>query len=412
MLVTVPVHDVREVDDYVPHAGEEAVARLREAAEGLKGSRVLHISSTAFGGGVAELIPTQIAIMRDLGIDAEWKLVEGSEAFFAVTKLAHNALQGGSVPWTAEMENVYLEHVRSSAEGFEEPADFAVVHDPQPVALASFLEEHGQRRGKWIWRCHIDLSQPREEVWGFFADHVSRYEATIFTIEEFVRKGAGSRVAIIPPSIDPLSPKNAPLDDMAVTGILAGYGVDRDRPIAAQVSRFDPWKDPLGVIDAYRLARDSVPDLQLILVGSMAHDDPEGWHYLELTEEHRADDPDVHILTNLQDVGALAVNAFQRGSTVIVQKSLREGFGLTVSEAMWKERPVIAGQAGGLRLQVQEERTGYLVDSVEACAERLVALVHDPDLRERMGSAGRERVRQQFLSTRELEDHLRLLASL
>ena len=412
MLVSVPVPEAKHLDDYLEPAGEEAVARLREAAEPLKGCRVIHISSTSFGGGVAELLVTQIALLRDLGIDADWQLIEGSEEFFAVTKLVHNALQGAGIPWTESMEATYLERVEANSHRFEETPDFVFVHDPQPAALLTFLEQEDRRRGKWVWRCHIDLSHPMETVWAFFANHVHGYDAAVFTMEDFVRPGLTPKVAVIPPSIDPLSPKNTWLEPEAVFEILQGYGIDRWRPVVTQVSRFDPWKDPLGVIDAYRMVKEDVPELQLVMVGSMAHDDPEGWHYLEQTEEHRAGDPDVHILTNLQGVGDVAVNAFQRASTVVVQKSLREGFGLTVSEAMWKEKPVIAGNAGGLRLQVEEETTGYLVDTIEECADRMGRLTTDTDLRTRMGLAGRELVRDRFLTIRELEDYLRLLASL
>ncbi|HYH28238.1 MAG TPA: glycosyltransferase, partial [Actinomycetota bacterium] len=232
------------------------------------------------------------------------------------------------------------------------------------------------------------------------------------TMDEFVRPGLPIPAAVIPPSIDPLSPKNAWIEPEAVREILESYSIDPRRPLATQVSRFDPWKDPLGVIDAYRIAKERIPDLQLLLVGSMAHDDPEGWHFLEQTEEKRGADPDIHVLTNLQGVGDTAVNAFQRASDVVVQKSLREGFGLTVSEAMWKEKPVIAGAAGGLRLQVEEGVTGYLVRSVEECAERMVEIVGDAELGQQLGRAGRERVRERFLTLRELEDYLRLVASL
>jgi trehalose synthase len=412
MLVSVPVPEAKHLDDYLEPAGEEAVARLREAAEPLKGCRVVHISSTSFGGGVAELLVTQIALLRDLGIDADWQLIEGSEEFFAVTKLVHNALQGAGIPWTESMEATYLERVEANSHRFEETPDFVFVHDPQPAALLTFLEQEGRRHGKWVWRCHIDLSHPMETVWGFFANHVHGYEAAVFTMEDFVRPGLVPRIAVIPPSIDPLSPKNSWLEPEAVFEILQGYGIDRWRPITTQVSRFDPWKDPLGVIDAYRAVKESIPELQLIMVGSMAHDDPEGWHYLEQTEEHRAGDPDVHILTNLQGVGDVAVNAFQRASTVVVQKSLREGFGLTVSEAMWKEKPVIAGNAGGLRLQVEDGVTGFLVDTVEECADRMRQLLTDAELRTRMALSGRDLVRERFLTIRELEDYLRLLASL
>jgi len=412
MLVSVPVPEAKHLDDYIEPAGEEAVASLREAAEPLKGSRMVHINATSFGGGVAELLATHVALFRDLGIDTDWQLIEGSEEFFAVTKLVHNALQGAGIPWTESMEATYLERMEANAQRFEDTADFVFAHDPQPAALLTFLEEAGRRYGKWVWRCHIDLSHPMETVWAFFANHVHKYDAAVFTMEDFVRPGITPRIAVIPPSIDPLSPKNGWLEPETIYEILQGYGIDRWRPILTQVSRFDPWKDPLGVIDAYRIAKEEVPELQLIMVGSMAHDDPEGWHYLEQTEEHRAGDPDIHILTNLQGVGDVAVNAFQRASTVVVQKSLREGFGLTVSEAMWKEKPVVAGNAGGLRLQVEEGITGFLVDTVEECGDRICRLLADTELRTRMGLVGRERVREHFLTIRELEDYLRLLASL
>jgi trehalose synthase len=412
VLRSIPIPDQRRLEDFRESAGEEAVERLREAAAPLKGSRLVQISSTSFGGGVSELLYSHVALLQDLGIDADWQLLEGSDEFFTVTKLVHNALQGMPVPWTDAFENTYLERVRSNAERFEPDADFVFVHDPQPVALLTFLEEMGHRKGRWVWRCHIDLSQPMEQVWSFYAVHVARYDAAVFTLEDFAKPGVAPRVSIIPPSIDPLSPKNTHLDPEAVREILAAYNIDPERPLVTQVSRFDPWKDPVGVIDAFREAEEEVPEAQLILVGSMAEDDPEAWHFLELAQEHRGDDPDIHILTNFQDVGPFVVNAFQRASDIVVQKSIREGFGLTVAEGMWKERPVIGGNVGGIRLQIEDGVSGYLVDSPEECARRLVELLHNPNRREEMGRAGRARVRDRFLTVRELTDYLTLLASL
>jgi trehalose synthase len=407
----VPVPELRRVDDFREAAGDEAVDRLREAADPIKGSRLIHVSSTAFGGGVAELLPTQVALLQDLGIQTEWQLLEGSEEFFAVTKLVHNALQGAGVPWTPSMEETYLERVAANAQRFEDDGDFVFVHDPQPVALLTSIEERGPRHGKWVWRCHIDLSRPMEAVWSFFAVHVARFDACVVTLEDYVRPGLPP-VAIIPPSIDPLSPKNTWLDHEAVWEILNAYGIDTTRPIVTQISRFDPWKDPVGVIEAFRLAREQRPGIQLVLAGSMAHDDPEAWHLLDVAQEHRRDDPDIHILTNMQDVGPVAINAFQRASTVAVQKSIREGFGLTAAEAMWKERPVIVGNVGGLRIQVEDGVSGFLVDTVEECAQRMVTMLDDEEMRASMGRAGRERVRERFLTVRELTDYLILLGSL
>jgi trehalose synthase len=412
VLPTVPVPDKR-VADYVETAGEEAVERLQEAARPLRGLRVLQLNSTAFGGGVAELLTTHVALLNDLGIQTTWAVLQGSDEYFAVTKAVHNALQGHPVEWTPQMAATYWERIVANAAEVPSDHDVYLVHDPQPAALLRVLEEEGRRTGTWVWRCHIDLSTPHEPVWSFFEPLVNRYDAAIFTLAEFVRPGiTGPRLAVIPPSIDPLSMKNRPISDETLREVLAAFGIDPERPIITQVSRFDPWKDPLGVIDAYRLVREEVPDLQLIMAGPLASDDPEGLVYLDLTEEHRAGDPDIHLLTNLQGVGDLEINAFQQAASVIVQKSLREGFGLVVAEGMWKRKPVVGGNVGGIRLQIEDGVTGFLVEDVEGCARRVAQLLGDPDLRERMGEAARERVRQRFLSLREIEDHLRLFSTL
>jgi len=412
MLPFVPVPPLK-LDDYAEPAGAEAVERLRMLAEPLSGARVLHVNSTPYGGGVAELLYTQVALLNDLGIHAAWQVIEGSEEFFQITKFAHNALQGADVPWTKDMVAHYRERCLMNASRLSRDFDFVIVHDPQPAGILSAIEADGARAGTWIWRCHIDLSASFEPVWRFFADLASRYDAAIFTMEEFARPGFdGPRVFVIPPSIDPLSLKNQWIDPDTVYGVLHRFGIDRARPIVTQVSRFDPWKDPVGVIEAYRLVKREIPEVQLILAGSMAKDDPEGWHYLEVTEERRAGDPDIFLLSNLHDVGNLEVNAFQRASSVVVQKSLREGFGLVVSEAQWKEIPVVGGNVGGIRLQIEDGVSGCLVDSVEACAECVVRLIADPRLRQRMARKGRDRVRDRFLCTRELEDHLRMLHNL
>ncbi len=412
MLPTVPLQP-KHLDDYVEPAGEEAVERLREAARPLAGARVLHVNSTAYGGGVAELLHTQLPLLNDLGLEATWALMAGTDDYFNVTKYVHNGLQGAKVPWTKHMRETYWERIYDNARRLTDGFDYVFVHDPQPAALLQVLADEGRRTGKWLWRCHIDLSGPFRPVWSFFEPIVNAYDAAIFTVEDFVQPGVtGPKLAFIPPSIDPLSTKNCPISDETIREVLHGYGIDGGRPILTQVSRFDPWKDPLGVIDAYRTARKEFPDLQLVMVGSLAHDDPEGMTYLNLTEEHRDGDPDIHLLTNLQDVGNLEVNALQRASDVVVQKSLREGFGLVVAEGMWKEKPVIGANVGGIRLQIEDGVTGFLVDSVESCAERVVELLSDPGLGKRLGRAARERVRERFLTLRELEDDLRLMASL
>lgn len=410
MLPTVPVPPKR-LDDYVEPAGEEAVERLREAARPFAGARLLHLNSTGFGGGVAELLHTQVALLHDLGILTTWAVLEGSDDYFAVTKAIHNALQGAKVPWTREMERTYRDRIRANAAELTDQFDFVFVHDPQPAAIIEVLEAEGRRRGKWLWRCHIDLSTPFRPVWDFFEPIISRFDAAIFTMERFAQPGIdGPAFAFIPPSIDPLSTKNCPMDRSTIHEVLARYGIDQRRPIVTQISRFDPWKDPMGVIDAFRLVREEISSVQLVMTGSMAHDDPEGMQFLDLTDEYRRSDPDIHLLTEMQGVGNLEVNALQRASDVVVQKSTREGFGLVVSEGMWKEKPVVGGNVGGIALQIEDGRSGYLVDSIEGCAKRVAELLRNPEECASMGRAGRERVRERFLSPREIEDYLRLMA--
>lgn len=412
MLPTVPVPP-KQLDDYAGAAGEAAVERLRDAARPFEGARLLHLNSTAFGGGVAELLLTQVALLEDLGIRTTWAVLEGSDDYFVVTKAVHNALQGAELPWTPSMVGTYWNRIRANASELTDEYDFVFVHDPQPAGLIQVLEEEGHRRGRWLWRCHIDLSTPSRPVWDFFEPMVSRYEAAIFTMERFAQPGIeGPVLAFIPPSIDPLSAKNGPMSREMIDEVLARYGVEVGRPTITQVSRFDPWKDPMGVIDAFRLVREEVPDVQLIMAGSMAHDDPEGMQFLDLTDAHRQGDHDIHLLTNLQNVGNVEINAFQRAADVVVQKSTREGFGLVVAEGMWKEKPVVGGDVGGITLQIDDGRSGFLVSSVEDCAGRIVTLLRDAELRANMGRMGRERVRERFLSLREIEDYLRLMAQL
>ncbi|HJR18499.1 MAG: glycosyltransferase [Actinomycetota bacterium] len=413
MLQQVPTPS-KSLGDYAAVVGAEPIARLREIAKPFKGARVLNVNSTAFGGGVAELLYTMVPLMRDLGIEADWQLMQAPDEFFVVTKAMHNALQGGPVPWTPEMRALYQSVSENNAEMFEGDYDFVIIHDSQPAAiLHELIEDRGIKPGNWIWRCHIDLTEPYEPVWQFVQPFVEQYDAAIFTLEEFVRPGLKvPHVAIIPPSIDPLSIKNIPMDGGMVDEVMRRYQIDTTRPLVVQVSRFDPWKDPLGVIDAFRIARREYPGLQLALIASMAHDDPEGWEYYTKTEEYRDGDPDIFLLSNLQEVGALGVNAFQRAADVVVQKSIREGFGLVVSEAMWKGRPVIGSDVGGIKLQIIDGETGYLVSDVDACAKRIVDLLADKEHSAEIGYRARVFVKERFLSMRDIEDHLALFAKL
>jgi len=348
--------------------------------------------------------------MKDVGINAEWKVIKGDKEFFNVTKTFHNALQGKEIELTEDTEKVYLRYNELNANLLSLDYDYVVIHDPQPLAIINYRDE---RKGKWIWRCHIDLSQPNEEFWSFLEPSIANYDAFIFSLKKYVKSPLKKRnVTIISPSIDPLSDKNKPLPEDRILSTLERYDVDADRPILTQVARFDPWKDPLGVIDTYRKVKKKIPKVQLLLITSMAPDDPEGWTYYERTARHAGEDYDIHLLTDLMGVGDLEVNAFQRVSDVALLKSIREGFGLTVTEALWKEVPAVGGNVGGIPLQVINGETGFLVNTVEEAAEKTLYLLKHPEEAEEMGKKGKEHVKENFLITRHLKDYLKLFLRL
>jgi trehalose synthase len=413
LLGTVPTTP-KSLLDYRHVIGEEPYEELLTLARDLRGARVVHVNATAFGGGVAEILATMVPLMNDLGLEAEWQVIKGADEFFNITKAMHNSLQGMYYDWTPSAREIWLNYNRLNAEAFEGDYDYVVMHDPQPAAVLSFIEElRGARHGKWIWRCHIDLTAAQVQVWDFLRPHVARYDGAIFTLREFVKDDlTGPAIFTVPPAIDPLSPKNVDLPDGVAGEILQRYNVDPARPMIAQISRFDPWKDPLGVIDVYRALKQEMPELQLVLVASMASDDPEGWDWYEKTVRRAGEDYDIRILSNLNGVGNVEVNAFQRSARVIIQKSVREGFGLVVSEGLWKRRPVVAGNVGGIPLQIIGGETGFLVNTTEECIERTRFLLQHPREAERMGAAGAEHVRKHFLTTRYLRDYLRIFRRL
>ena len=408
MFGSVPITP-KSIETYRPIIGDERVDEIVRLAEHLRGARVLHVNATAFGGGVADILATLVPLMQDLGLHTEWQVIRGAEEFYNVTKAMHNSLQGMLLEWTPHMRDIWLQYNRMNAEVFDEEYDFVVIHDPQPAAILSLLSERRERRphGKWIWRCHIDLTDAQPDVWDLLHPYVEQYDAAIFTLAEYA-KGDLRRPSIyaIPPAIDPLSPKNIELSRDTMDEIIRRYGVDPARPTILQVSRFDPWKDPLGVIDVYRALKTDFPALQLVLIASMAHDDPEGWAWYERTVRRAGEDYDIHILSNLNGVGNVEVNAFQAHADVVIQKSVREGFGLVVSEALWKGRPVVAGNVGGIPLQILYGRTGYLVNTTAEAANRVHYLLAHPQVADRMGTVGREHVREHFLITRYLRDYL------
>ncbi len=395
----------KSLADYASLLSRGLMDEVRRLAEPLEGKRVLHLSATAFGGGVAEILYTLVPLMADAGLEVEWRVMRGADEFFRVTKTIHNALQGDPTGLTEEDVAVFHRYNRETASELDADAyDFVIVHDPQPAAT---IDSYPNRSAHWIWRGHIDFSTPNRQVLEALLPSLRAYDASIFHLREYVPHADGlRRVAIWPPAIDPLQPKNMALSSEDAAYIVDQFGIDVDRPLLTQVSRFDPWKDPLGVIDAYRIVKRKVPGVQLALVGSMAHDDPEGWEYYQRTVAHADGDPDIHILSNMNNVGAVEINAFQVYSHALIQKSTREGFGLTVTEALWKGRPIVAGRVGGIVAQIEDGVTGWLVDSVEECAEACLAVLADPAAARARALRGKENVRRHFLTPRLLRDWL------
>ncbi len=389
---------------------EQIIDEIRALSRKIGDLRICHINATASGGGVAELLFRLIPMYRALGLRVDWRIIHGDAEFFRVTKSFHNALQGADFHLTKEVQDEYLRHNELAAEELSEIYDVYIVHDPQPAGLRALKPE---ARGKWIWRCHIDSSAPNPEAWGFLRPYVEQYDASVFTLESFRPPDlAMKRVAFIAPAIDPYATKNMELPTDLCRKVIADAGIDLNRALILQVARFDPWKDPLGVLAAFRQVQRAKPDVQLAFIGAMAGDDPEGWEILHSMQEETKADDNVHILTNLTGVGSMEVNAFQRGADVIVQKSIREGFGLVVSEALWKAKPVVAGKAGGIPLQFPRGYERFLVTSIDECAARIVQLLDEPAIAAEMGRAGREKIKRDFLLPRLVRDELRLIASL
>ena len=393
--------------DYATIGGRGLMAEIQRLAGPLEGKRVCHLSATAFGGGVAEINYTLIPLMKSGGLETDWRIIKGQDEFFDVTKKIHNALQGNPQGLTEEDVRIFQRYNAINADEFDDTEyDIVIVHDPQPAAM---IDHFPNSDALWIWRCHIDLSTPNESVLDVLLPSLARYDAAIFHMPQYVpRSGDLPEAFIWPPAIDPLAPKNIALSAEDAAYIVDQFGIDVQRPLLTQVSRFDPWKDPLGVIDAFRIVRETHPGLQLGLVGSMAHDDPEGWDFYNQTVEHAAGDPDIFILSNLNNIGSVEVNAFQVYSAAVLQKSIREGFGLTVTEGLWKGRPTVAGRVGGIPSQIQDRETGWLVESVEECAAACLEILADPAEARNRGIRGKEYVRQHFLTPRLLRDWLAL----
>lgn len=391
------------IDDYVPIVGTSKVDDLRLLAEKLAGKVIQNINSTAVGGGVAEILNRMVPLLNELGVDARWDVIKGGEQFFEVTKKFHNALHGKDAGITDRDLEIFLENGHKNIESMDTSGDVVFVHDPQPITLIQ------KRSGnKWLWRCHVDVSEPDARVWKFLRGYIDKYDSAIFSAPGFAQK-LPIRQFLIAPSIDPLSDKNRELPEETINGVLGKYGIPADKPIITQISRFDRLKDPIGVIEAYKLVK-KYNDCRLVLAGGGASDDPEGIQVLEEVMERSKKDPDIHVLLLPQD--DIAVNALQRASTVILQKSLKEGFGLTISEALWKAKPVVASNVGGIPLQITHKYSGLLCHSVEGAAFAIKQLLNSPAYAEKLGENGREHVKNNFLLTRHLRDYMMVFLSL
>jgi trehalose synthase len=395
--------------DYAPAAGPEVIDALLRLARPLRGRRVVHVNSTRVGGGVAEILSRLVPLMTELGLDARWEVIEGPSEFYTLTKMMHNALQGVPVTPSQHLMDLYDEVNRETAKALAPvllDADFVFIHDPQPAPLLKHL---AARRGRWVWRCHIDVSRPHRPVWKALRPIVMPYDAIVYSLPAFAQALPHPQY-VIAPSIDPLSEKNVPLEPREIDAVATRFGLDPARPVVLQVSRFDRFKDPVGVIQAYRIARRRVP-IQLVLAGGGATDDPEGEAVLAEVREAAGNDPDLHILLLPNDAHR-DINALQRRADLVLQKSLKEGFGLTVTEALWKGKPVIGGQAGGIVLQVVNYHTGFLVNTPEGAAFRIRYLLNRPHAMATMGEKARRFVRENFLLTRQLREYLTLMHAL
>ncbi|MFP3345826.1 MAG: glycosyltransferase [Sulfolobaceae archaeon] len=387
------------IERYAEIMGENELDSIFKIAEKLKGLSILHVNSTPAGGGVAEILSKLVPLMKELGINTDWKIIRGDPEFFKVTKSFHNSLQNGLGELSQDAFEIYRKWQEINGNELDLDYDVVFIHDPQPAGLITF-----RKKGKWIWRCHIDISNPYQPVWNFLRGYIQKYNKVIVSSAVFARDDLKNPQFIIPPSIDPLSIKNRDIPEITVKRILHKFDLDPDRPIITQVSRFDRAKDPLGVIRAYKLVKKHA-DVQLAYVGSPAADDPEGEIVYRETVQAAGDDKDIKLLM-LPPNSDLEINAFQRGSTVVMQKSIKEGFGLTVSEALWKKKAVIGGNTGGIPLQIIHGVNGYLVNTPEEAAHYALYLIRQKDIREKLGRAGREHVRRNFLITRELRDYL------
>ncbi|MDK2949818.1 MAG: trehalose synthase [Thermotoga sp.] len=397
----------RNIEEYWPVIGEE-VDEIKKLAEPLKGMKVLHVNATAYGGGVAEILHNLVPLMRSVGLDARWRVLEAPDEFFNVTKKFHNTLQGADIEITEKEWDLY-ERVCQENTKLIQDEEILVIHDPQPAAVRKYLDLNDR---KWLWRCHIDLSAPNMTVWKRFSRYLEGYDKLIFHLEEYFPEGWEEKSVAFPPSIDPLSEKNSDLDEDFIKTILERLEIDPKRPLITVVARFDPWKDLFSAIDVYRIVKEEIPDVQLAIVSAMATDDPEGWFFYEEVLRYAGIDEDIKFCTNLKGVGNKEVNAIQRATTVALHTAIREGFGLVISEALYKKVPVVARPVGGVKIQVKHGENGYLAWEKEKLAEYVIRLIKDENLRKNMGENGKRTVIENFIITVHLKNYLKTFLNL
>ena len=397
---------MRNINDYIPIVGQSVIDELKLLAAKLEGKKILNVNSTLVGGGVAEILSCIIPLLRQLGIDARWEAIKGDERFFNITKNFHNALHGVPVEFSQDDFDYFLAIDRQNAAQMNLDSDIMFIHDPQPIALIGQKEALG---GKWVWRCHIDFTNPQQDVIDFLKGFIGHYDTLVFSAPAFALR-TNLPQALISPSIDPLSDKNRELPQGTIDEVLERFGIDKTRPIVTQISRFDYLKDPVGVIKVYQKVKQYV-DCQLVIAGGGATDDPEGMKVLEEVREMAAGDPDIFILF-LPPNSDIEINALQRASTVVMQKSLKEGFGLTVAEALWKEKPVIASAVGGIPLQITHKYSGILTRSIDGTAHYLKQLLNEPEYAKQLGANGKEHIRNNYLTPRHIREYLLLFLSL
>ncbi len=397
----------RRLADYRSLVARDLLAEVRELATAVRGLRVCHVSAHGTRGGIAELLVGMVPLLNDVGVDASWRVLGGSDEYFRVGRALHDGLQGAPTAISDHDMRVYERHSLLNAGGMTGHFDVVIAHDPHPLGLRQGLDSDGDTT--WIWRCHLDLSEPDPAAVERVRPLLDPFDLGVFHMPSYLAPNLVRDPVVIPPAIDPLTPKNMLLAADDAAHVVSRFGVDPTRPLMTQVSRFEPWKDPMGVIDAFRLAREEVPGLQLALVGPRRTAEASGEDHFQRTRDHAGGDPGIHLLSDEQDLGPVEVNAFQTQADVVVQKSLREGFGLTVTEALWKARPTVASDVGGIPRQITDAVTGYLVDSPERCAARVVDSIRDPAWAHEMALRGKQRVRDEFLTPRLLRDWLGLL---